>query len=300
METRRSLTILAITALLATVLLTLAFYPPEAQFVTYPWRVEVQGYPSDSVVLDVSISSADVRIRQVNDSDLILAVEARVRSYHASPLYRAQLVDGVLYVTVKTEEPVLGIPESIADRYVLYLGGYDRPTSVRLRLGVITGSMRLSELPLKELDLEMSAGSFTLDFLEFQNPTSCNANLTAGVATTLDAVGLANLNFQALFVKIGGATARLDLTGGLRKGAVQARLEAGVATVNVILPSKLGCHLSTNILGALNLDSTWRQVEDTTGRNEYQTTGYNQASERIELFIDASVSTINIQRQQEQ
>ncbi|MEM2905204.1 MAG: hypothetical protein QW587_05650 [Candidatus Bathyarchaeia archaeon] len=295
METRRAVAILAIAALLASVATILAVYPPEKQYALRSWNVLAKDYPSESVHFEVSLGAARVVLKQLDTADVIVDVDARYRAYGPQPVLQAKEMGSALYVTIKTEEPVLGLPESPADNYTLYLGRYGRPTSMRLNGRAIAATLQLEELPLKELSIDIGAGSLEIDLTDYRNPVSCSANLSVGGAT-LRAAGLGNLNFTDLSVKVGAAAATLDFTGDSKPANSQARVEAGVSTVNIYLPKDWGCRLSSRVLGTLNLDSTWMLVSEAGGRKEYKTSGYDEASRTIRLILDAGVATIDIQR----
>lgn len=298
METRTAMAIIAIAALLGSMGLILALYPPESQLVTRTWSVRAEEYPSESVSFDISLGSAKLTIQQLDRPDLIVDVEARFRSYQAEPVFRAAVSDNALYIAIKAEEPAVSVPESVADSYTLSLGRYGRATSLRLRVGAVTATMRLTDLPLKELSVDIAAGSLAIDLAEYRNPTPCIADLTVGAAS-LDATGLGNLNFRDLSVKVGAATAKLDFSGDLKPGTAEARVEAGVATVSIRLPRELGCTLSSKVLGVLNLDSAWKLVSEVGGRKEYESPGFSETTKRMLLIVDAGVATVNVERQQD-
>lgn len=298
MEPRRAVAILAIAVLLVSVGLVLALYPPEKQMENRLWSVRAEDYPSESVDLEVSLGAAEVTIQQLNASDVIVDVQAMYRAYGAHPVFEATVTGSVLRVTIKTEELIFGLPESRADRYVLSLGRYERPTSLKLSGRAVAATVELTELPLKELSVDIGTGSLEIDLAEYRNSVGCSANLSVGGAT-LRANGLGNLNFTDLSIKVGAATATLDFTGDSRPGNSQVRIEAGVSTVSIYLPEDWGCKLSSRVLGTLNLDSTWTLVRESGGRSEYQTFGFRQAAKKLELIVDAGVATINVQRLRE-
>jgi hypothetical protein len=139
-----------------------------------------------------------------------------------------------------------------------------RPPSLDLQLGtarpyqlVFDGGANdtvadLGGVPLTRLVVHHGAGRSDLDFSR-PNPAEMSALEIAAGGVAMDLRNLANANFAEMAVSGGAAQYRLDFGGELRRDA-EAKLNAGVASVEVRVPSTTPARIrSESVLGALDV-----------------------------------------------
>jgi hypothetical protein len=122
------------------------------------------------------------------------------------------------------------------------------PLALVIETGAGDNAFDLGGIPIVSLEVKAGAGRFDLDFSR-PNPAEMRSiELSAG-AGQLTARRLANGNFARLHVSAGMAASTIDLSGELtRDGAV--RLDAGLASVDVTVPSTTAMRLRTKSFAA--------------------------------------------------
>lgn len=259
--------------------------------------IETSDYlTASTVAFRIELGAVELDIRQEDDPTTIVHVEAEYNVPELKPTMKAELVGDTLRITIKTEEIHRLWVRDVTNRYTIVLGTYNLNTSFAMKLGAFTGSMKLKRLPLKELSVEAGAGTIFLDFSEFSNPVRAKIDLDIGAAT-LNVVSFGNSNFETLQVNAGAATIEIDFSGDYDRGSAEAAINAGVATLDLTIPKKIGCHLTAEVLGSLDVEGEWITVEEAHGKKEYKTTNYDASQFKLELTIDAGLATVTVKRQ---
>jgi hypothetical protein len=100
---------------------------------------------------------------------------------------------------------------------------------------------------------------------------------------------LSGLRVTDLTIKTGASATELTLPA--QAGHTRARIESGVASVNVHIPDGVAARIRGRMgLGALNVDQTrfpWRG-------NAYESDGFEMAANRTELEIQGGVGAVNV------
>lgn len=123
--------------------------------------------------------------------------------------------------------------------------------------------LQLSEAINYEISVEAGAGELNLD--------------------------LEHLQVNRLMLKTGASSSKVRLPAHVPQ--CQVKLEAGAAAVELWLPEEVGARVTADMgLAELKLDSG---RFDRSG-NEYRTKNYEQAAHKIEIDIDAGVSSVEI------
>jgi hypothetical protein len=307
MEKKSLIAILLVAALIISVISILAIFPPTVHRPTVYREPKIETvviktseYPTaQNVVFQIDLGAAELNMTQANDPTMIAHVEARYDIPELKPKIIAMLDGDILRITIKTERPERVIwqwPENITNHYTIVLGTYNRTTSFNMDLGASKISMKPKKMPLEELNIDSGASKILLDFSETSNPINANIDLDTG-ASTLDVISLGNSNFKTFKVDAGAATANVDFSGNHSAGSAEAIIDVGAATLNVIIPKEMGCRLRIEGMGTTNVAGEWISIEETFGKREYGTPNHEISKFKLDLRIDAGVSTINIKRQ---
>lgn len=99
---------------------------------------------------------------------------------------------------------------------------------------------------------------------------------------------LSTLNLKDLFVDAGAS--KLDIIFGDKSDATNVDIEAGVSSVSIILPNGVGAKIeSTGGLSGKNFIG-FKQ----TGEHLYESENYNSSAKKINIRIEAGVSSISV------
>jgi hypothetical protein len=127
-------------------------------------------------------------------------------------------------------------------------------------------------MKLSRLDFESGVGSAKVSAYE-PNAIPCESIRLKNGVGSLEAVGLANLNFKSLEFEGGVGGANLDFTGEWRQNA-DIRIQVGVGGVNVRLPREIGVRVEAEkhflsglqLEGFINEDSLQRKLRQSSIR----------------------------------
>ena len=164
--------------------------------------------------------------------------------------------------------------------------------SVPLRLHITTGvgdaRLSLSGLQLSGLDFDTGVGSAKISTYEPNSVICDHIRLKSGVGS-LDAVGLANLNFKELEFDGGVGGANLDLSGEWKQNA-DIRIQVGVGGVNLAVPREIGVRVEAvkHFLGGV-------QLEGFSQRDSYSySKNYDTAAIRITVQVTTGIGGLKI------
>jgi hypothetical protein len=128
------------------------------------------------------------------------------------------------------------------------------PLDLHLASGVGETRLSLSGIRLESLDMESGVGAVKISAYE-PNPIRCDeVRFRSGVGS-LEAVGLANLNFSVLRFEGGVGGATLDFSGEWRQDA-DIHIEVGVGGVDLRFPREAGVRVDAakNFLSGVQLE----------------------------------------------
>lgn len=106
-------------------------------------------------------------------------------------------------------------------------------------------------------------------------------------ASSLD-LDLSTLNLKDLFVDAGAS--KLDIIFGDKSDATNVDIEAGVSSVSIIIPKGVGAKIEST--GGLS-DKNFKDFKK-TGEHSYESENYNSATKKINIRIEAGVSSISV------
>ncbi len=124
--------------------------------------------------------------------------------------------------------------------------------------------VKLSPIPVWNLDFEVGAASVELDFRSYQVES----------------------------VKIEGGAAAFDLTLGDLYPETRVDIEAGASSIDLRIPESSGCELKINtVLSGRNISGFVKYENDL-----YRTANFDEASNKIYIEVNAAVSSYSIKR----
>lgn len=136
----------------------------------------------------------------------------------------------------------------------------------KLRLGRIENRVRMFLNTGPEWELEFDAGAAEIDF------------------------DLSPLKVRSLLVNSGASSIRIRLGSLLKETKVL--VDAGASSVNIQIPHGVGCSLSVDAALSSKRFEGFTEKED----GLYETEDYRSADRRIEVSIDAGVSSLKVER----
>jgi hypothetical protein len=124
--------------------------------------------------------------------------------------------------------------------------------------------IQLNEKPVWNIDLGIGAGKGDFDFS----------------------------NYKVESLKVSTGVADMDIKMGDKLDYSKIKIESGVASVTIEIPSSIGCEL--RIDGALNAKTL--DGLDKISNNLYRSPGYDKASKKIEIDFEGGLTSVNIKR----
>lgn len=162
------------------------------------------------------------------------------------------------------------------------------PLDLNITTGVGDTRLSLSGMKLSRLDFESGVGAAKISAYE-PNAVPCEyIRMKSGVGS-LEAVGLANLNFRNLEFEGGVGGASLDFTGEWRQNA-DIDVQVGVGGVDLRLPREIGVKVEAekHFLSGL-------QLEGFTQRDDaHYSQNYNDAKIRITVHVTTGIGGLKI------
>jgi hypothetical protein len=118
-----------------------------------------------------------------------------------------------------------------------------------------------------------------------QTPTRLDVNTGTG-HTTLE---LEKSNITNLIVNSG--TGSTDVVLPAQAGDLKATVDGGVGSIDITIPSGVEARIRIDSgLGSVNVDDRFSKTGDKT----YQSAGYSESKNRVDLNLDAGVGSVNI------
>ncbi len=162
------------------------------------------------------------------------------------------------------------------------------PLNLKITSGVGDSRLLLSDLRLRQLELEAGVGATKLSTYE-PNPITCDrVRLRSGVGS-LDAAGLGNLNFRELDFEGGVGGAALEFSGEWKQDA-SIRIEVGVGGVTVRMPREVGVRVEAqkHFLSGLHLEGFEKRDDD------YYSKSYDGAKVRVSIRVTTGVGGFKV------
>jgi hypothetical protein len=186
---------------------------------------------------------------------------------------------------IEQGDPAAGLTlgNEVINEWSLHLG--DVPMALTIQAGAYSGSMDLSGIPLRRLDVSDGASDVRLSFSS-PNPEEMQSLSYQTGASTVSLTGLGYANFSDMTFSGGAGTYTLNFSGGLRRDA-NVTLESGVSSVRLEIPA--GTTAEVVVGGALNNVDTigdWVQSGET-----YRLEGTGPT---LRISVDMGVGTLSL------
>ncbi len=155
------------------------------------------------------------------------------------------------------------------------------PLDLNLELGVVKGTLDLSGLMLRNLDLEIGVCKTSIIFDE-PNPISLEHCSIEGGVGNLIIVKLGNANVENFRFEGGVGSYELDFTGEYRQN-ISAEIEMGMGKLTLYLPRYVGTRIKVekSFLSSFSIDECYKKS------NYY----YNDKWEKTPYQLDIEVNT---------
>jgi hypothetical protein len=146
------------------------------------------------------------------------------------------------------------------------------------------------------VDLKMEEGNISIKNGEIKNEANIQLNekpvwkIDLGIGAGKGDFDFSNYKVESLKVSTGVADMDIRLGDKLNYSAV--KIESGVASVTIEIPSSVGCEL--RIDGALNAKTL--EGMDKINSSLYRSPGYDKAEKKIEIDFEGGLTSVNIKR----
>jgi hypothetical protein len=162
------------------------------------------------------------------------------------------------------------------------------PLDMYLKFGATEANLELGGLRIRNLKVSTGASATTLRF-SHPNLDACRkAEIEVGAAK-FEAIGLGNLNTTELEVSGGVGEVVLDFTGSWRSD-LRAQVNMGLGSLTMRVPKGLGVSVQKD--GML---SGFDSQGLTKRGNVYYSEGYNRATRKLAVKLDAAFGSIKVE-----
>ena len=166
------------------------------------------------------------------------------------------------------------------------------PLRLDVELGFGSGTLDLSGLQIKDLNVSAGAGDLTIDFATPNPIVVDNITIEAGVSSFAGR-RLGNANFRQLRFQGGVGAYTLDFSGELTgESAVDA--EVGMGMLTIVIPKEIGARILFDRNWISNLDLAPDFSDG--GDNQFTSDNFEQAASRITFRLDASLANVRVRR----
>lgn len=253
-----------LTATFALVLVTLAcgFKPPVAQVKTGAIQgAEIQiPMPEESttgVELNLEFVAGDLKLAP-GASGYLVSGQATFNAVDFGPKVEST---GSSYTLSQGDQGIEGFPvaqKDLINKWDLQFA--NMPMSLNIQAGAYNGNFELGGLSLEKLSISEGGSSLTCAFSEPNHVEMSSFTFSTG-GSSLELKGLANANFALMTFNAGAGDYTLSFDGDLQRDA-NVRIDAGVGTLNLIVPDDINTHLIFDGgLTTINTSGAWSQNE---------------------------------------
>jgi hypothetical protein len=180
---------------------------------------------------------------------------------------------------------VRGLPTNdVVNEWDLTFG--DAPMNLTINAGAYEGTLDLSGLALRNLNISDGASEATVKF-DSVNPEEMEELRYSTGASSVRLEGLANANFERLVFKGGAGSYTLDFSGELQRDAT-VDITSGVSSVRLVIPSDMDAKIVVSDgITDVKTEGTWT-VNDKT----YSLSG---SGPTLTINVDMGVGTLTLE-----
>jgi hypothetical protein len=160
-------------------------------------------------------------------------------------------------------------------------------------IGAAKADLDLGGLAVSELKLDVGAAEATVDFSE-PNKTALNLFKVSAGACKLRMNNLGNSRFDRLEFEGGVGSFYLDFSGDFNYRA-EARIEVGLGSVEITIPSEVGVRLESNESFLSSVDfpkSSLRRLDD--DEDVYESDNFQTAKAQLVIRLDVGMGSAKI------
>jgi len=241
--------------------------------------------PEDAAAVDLTINMAAGELDLTGGAEGVLEGEIRYNVPEWAPEIEN---DGDrLTLSQGDSDTNVGLPTSgtqIINEWTLQLG--DIPYALELNAGAYDGSLDLSGVPLRRLEVHDGASNAEVIFNSL-NPEEMSELRYETGASSVELRGLANSNAAEVVFTGGAGDYTLDFSGELQRD-MDVTINAGVSSLRISVPE--GTSVEVNIDSSLtdvDIDGDWSQSGDT-----YSLSG---SGPTITIDVDMGVGSLTLE-----
>jgi hypothetical protein len=180
----------------------------------------------------------------------------------------------------------VGIPNgNIKNDWTLKLGS--TPMSLRISAGAYAGVLDLSGVALTNLEISDGASQATVRF-DTLNPADMQRLTYKTGASSVDLIGLGNVNTSQIIFDSGAGNYTLDFSGALAKD-LNVKMNSGLSLVTVIIPKNT--HTIVNLddgLSNVDAEGSW-----TVSNSRYEASG---SGSTITIDVEMAIGNLVLQQ----
>jgi hypothetical protein len=163
------------------------------------------------------------------------------------------------------------------------------PMDLDLELGAVRTDLELGGLRLRSLQLSTGASETDLR-VSTPNPVGMTSLEFEVGAASLEATDLGRLNVETVTVEAGVGEVRLDF-GGLQRPETRVRVEMGLGSLEIRIPSDVGIYLTrSTFLAPLDAPGLVREGE------AYVSPGWEASPVKVYVELEAALGRLSILR----
>jgi hypothetical protein len=241
--------------------------------------------PEDVEAVNLTINMAAGELDLTGGAEGVLAGEIRYNVVDWEP--KLENDGDRVTLTQGDGDTSIGLPTSgsqIINEWTLQLG--DIPYELELNAGAYEGSLDLSGVPLRRLEVHDGASSAEVVF-DSLNPEEMSELRYETGASSVEVRGLGNSNAAEVVFSGGAGTYTLDFSGDLQRD-MDVTVKAGVSTVRIRVPE--GTAVEVSVDGGLNdvdTEGDWSRSGDT-----YSLSG---SGPTISINVDMGVGSLTLE-----
>jgi hypothetical protein len=161
---------------------------------------------------------------------------------------------------------------------------------LQISAGAYDGTYDLGGLILQDLTIKDGAAKSEVRF-GTANPGQMQRLLYETGASTVNFTGLANANFRSFEFNGGAGSYTMDFSGQLRTDGT-VRIEAGVATVRVVVPAETAAQVTvTGSLTDVSLEGAWTTTGSTSSTPAAKAGGQGKS---LSIEVEMGVGTLEL------
>jgi hypothetical protein len=167
--------------------------------------------------------------------------------------------------------------------------GTETPTALEISVGAAESDLDLGGVPLTRLVLQTGASETRLRF-DRPNPVRMERMELRVGAADFEVEQLGNARFDAFDFAGGVGDVTLDFSGDWQ-GEATGQIKLALGSLRLRIPADIGVRITKSTVLTSFEAVGFRKVDDA-----YESDNWGEASERLELHVDAKFGTVEIER----